>query len=248
MNAKKIVALLVVMPVGVFSTTDPCATGWKLKATLTNLKCTSATKSATACKTCCDDKTKCGSNTVACAAGKYQDPAKAGMAGVNDAAGKTACCSNMATCADVTCAAGMKPKTSAATTKCTSNKASCAQSTCCEKDTAKCGGNTITCAAGKYQDPAKAGVAGANDAAGKTACCTDMATCAEATCAAGMKKKTSAATTKCTSNKASCSQSTCCEDDGMATCAAFAPPKATSGAQKMVMNLFLAAVGVALWK
>jgi len=75
-----------------------------------------------------------------------------------------------------------------------------------------------------------------------------MATCTNAVCAAGMKKKTSAAATKCTSNAASCSQSTCCEDDGMATCAAFAPASVTSGAQKMAMNLVFAAVGVALWK
>ena len=172
---KKIVALLIVMLVGVFSATDPCATGWKLKATLTNLKCTSATKSATACKTCCDDKAKCAGNTVTCASGKYLDSSKAGAA------------------------------------------------------------------------------AGADDAARKTACCTDMATCAnrfsfDAMCGTGMKKKASAAATKCTSNAASCSKSTCCEDDGMATCAAFAPAAATSGAQKMAMNLFLAAVGVTLWK
>jgi hypothetical protein len=75
-----------------------------------------------------------------------------------------------------------------------------------------------------------------------------MATCADAMCGTGMKKKASASATKCTSNAASCSQSTCCEDDGKATCAAFAPASATSGAQKMAMNLFLAAVGVTLWK
>jgi hypothetical protein len=209
-----IVALLSVLSVGVFSATGSCMAGWKLKADLTNLKCTSATASAAVCTNCCEkDTTKCGGNTVVCGSGKYQDPTKAGMAGVNDAAGKTACCAVKAKCAAATCAAGKKPKASANAMECASNAASCSQSTCCEKDTTKCGGNTITCGSGKYQDPTKAGTAGVNDAAGIAACCAVKAKCAAATCAAGKKPKASANATECASNAALCSQSTCCEKD-----------------------------------
>jgi hypothetical protein len=211
-----IVALLSVLSVGVFSATGSCMAGWKLKAVLTNLKCTSATASAAVCTNCCEkDTTKCGGNTVVCASGKYLDSTKAGMAGgANDAARKTACCTADATCAMATCGPGMKAKTSAAAMKCGSTAASCLPATCCEKDTAKCGGNTVVCASGKYLDSTKADMAGgANDAARKTACCTAAATCAMATCGPGMKANTSAAATKCTSNAASCLQSTCCEFD-----------------------------------
>jgi len=45
------------------------------------------------------DTTKCGGNTIACDAGKFQDPSKAATdAGANAAAMKTNCCTAKATC------------------------------------------------------------------------------------------------------------------------------------------------------
>jgi len=230
-----IVALLSMLSVPVFSAPGSCKPGMKFIPLLTNLKCTSATASAAACEKCCEkDATTCGGKTVpvVCGAGKYLDPAKAGVTSgaYNAKAQIAACCTDVATCAAATCAAGMKAKTSAADTKCTSNAASCSQSVCCEKDTTKCGGNTVACASTEYQDPIKAGIAGNNiiaqctsDACWKGVCCTDKATCAAAVggltglCTtgmnAGMKVNTSAASTKCATNSASCAASTCCELD-----------------------------------
>jgi len=215
MNAKMIVTLLGVLSVGVSA--GSCSAGWKLKGALTGLKCTSAMASAAACTAkCCEkDTTKCGGKTVACAAGKYEDPTKAGMAGGADAAAeKIACCTDKATCAAATCAAGTKAMTSASATKCSSNAASCDQATCCENDTTKCGAIAVVCASGKYKDAMKAGMAGGADAAAqKIACCTAKSTCAAATCAAGMKANTTAASKMCASHAASCSAGACCESD-----------------------------------
>jgi len=213
MNTKMIVTLLGVLSVGVSA--GSCSAGWKLKGDLTGLKCANAMASAAACTNCCEkDKTKCGGNSVTCASGKYLDATKTGMAGgADDAARLIACCTDQATCAVATCAAGMKAKVSAKATKCPSTAASCVQATCCETDTTKCGMAGIDCASGKYQDATKADMAGVNDAAGKIACCTAKSTCAGATCAAGMKAKAANATTMCASNAASCLAGTCCESD-----------------------------------
>jgi len=222
MNTKMIVALLSMLSVPVFSAPGSCKPGMKFIPLLSKLKCTSATASAAACVKCCEkDATTCGGMTVpvVCGAGKYLDPAKAGVTSgaYNPKAQIAACCTDVATCAAATCLGATKAKTSAADTKCTSNAASCSPIVCCEIDTTKCGGNTVACASTKYQDPTKAGIAGVDDAAGKLACCTDKATCADAMCTtgmnAGMKVNTSAASTKCARNAASCLAGTCCELD-----------------------------------
>merc|ERR1719352_46448 len=77
-----------------------CAAGMKKKSTAGTLDCATATCAATDASTCCEaDTTKCGSKTVTCGAGKFQDPSKANTAaGADAAAMKANCCTAQATC------------------------------------------------------------------------------------------------------------------------------------------------------
>jgi len=212
MSTKKIVALVIVLSVGACSAAGTCMAGMKFKATLTNLKCASATPSTSTCGNCCEaDTTKCRGATVACGNAKYKDATKNGMASGSGAAAITACCTDMATCAVAVCSAGMKRKASVNATKCPTDAASC-PSSCCEANTAKCRGATVTCGAGKYKDATKNGMDSGTGAAMITNCCTDVATCANAVCGKGMKLKTSESSKKCTGAAASC-PSSCCEYD-----------------------------------
>jgi len=89
---------------------------------------------------------------------------------------KANCCVAKVKCDSVTCSAGRKLISNAATKKCTI--APCQESECCESDTTKCRGVAGTCDTGKFRDPAKAGAA-ATSTDFKEKCCSAKATCAD---------------------------------------------------------------------
>jgi len=85
-------------------TREVCGPGYKIKAKLDGLFCTSSTASAATCMACCEkDATKCGGqDSIACGAGKYLDPSKAGTAIGSDKV--AACCKARAASYNFTCA------------------------------------------------------------------------------------------------------------------------------------------------
>lgn len=87
---------------------------------------------------------------------------------------KANCCVAQAKCDSVTCSAGRKLISNAATKGCTT--APCQESECCENDTTKCRGVAGTCDTDKFRDPTKAGAA-ATSTDFKEKCCSAKATC-----------------------------------------------------------------------
>merc|ERR1712224_602238 len=114
---------------------------------------------------CCElDTSKCGgqaTETQTCDTGFYWDDSKADTAIGADA--KAACCTAVKTCAQVTCASGMKTKAGVGASNCTAEEMVSTKcqfaGTCCEKDTTKCGGADVTCPSGKTLDMTKGGTA-----------------------------------------------------------------------------------------
>merc|ERR1719253_522692 len=85
---------------------------------------------------------------------------------------------------------------------------------CCEVNTATCAGGTApVCSAGTYypstSDSWKYKATNSNQ---NTACCTGVATCAQAKCGAGYKKKANVDTLSCTGDADTCGPK-CCEVD-----------------------------------
>jgi len=212
MASKMIVALLVVCPLGAMA--GSCAAGYKFKASLVNKNCTSSSATVTTCMNCCEkDVTLCGGNAVTCATGFFVDSAKKTSA-IGTDAGVTNCCTAMATCANVTCAAPMgTAKTAAATTKCTGLVATCMAATCCLASD-HCGAKTVTCGAGKFQDSAKAKVAW-KKLTEVADCCSAKAKCsAKSTCKVGWNiKDATKDTDECPGLVASCTDAACCKPD-----------------------------------
>merc|ERR1711865_1260656 len=101
---------------GAACTAGTCSAGYKKKATLTDLFCTSSATDAKSCNTdCCElDNLKCSSyaTSISCADGTYWDAtASADTATTAAGANKdTACCTAKATCTAGTCSAGYKKK------------------------------------------------------------------------------------------------------------------------------------------
>merc|ERR1719476_582116 len=135
------------------------AAGYKLKTNAAAIYCASATCSNANCLDL--DTTKCGGVVVTCTtANTYYDSSKAGVAHGSDH--NANCCSTKALCNTLTCSAGYKSKTNAASTYCSSKTCTIATdgATCCDADTTKCGGVVVTCTtANTYYDSSKAGVA-----------------------------------------------------------------------------------------
>merc|ERR1712048_311778 len=97
-------------------------------------------------------------------ANTYYDSSKAGVAHGSDH--NANCCSTKALCNTLTCSAGYKSKTNAASTYCSSKTCTVLTdgATCCDADTTKCGGVVVTCTtANTYYDSSKAGVAHGSD-------------------------------------------------------------------------------------
>jgi len=159
----------------------------------------------------CVKETTCGVTGAKCPLGpiQYQDATKSAVVILTGQFG--ACCTPKATCSMGTCnSKTMQKKVSAAKTACNTTAASCGESVCCEPIT--CGKVEANCDAGSYQDTGKAATAvpDKNSDLGKKACCTAVATCANATCE-GMLKKAGASATKCKGAASSCTTATCCE-------------------------------------
>jgi len=204
-----------------------CSPGYKKKATLTNLYCTSSATTAAACNAnCCElDDTKClkHAGTIACAAGKFNDAAAlAGTAaGASGANKNTACCTAAAACSAGSCSPGYKKKATLTNLYCTSSATTAAacNANCCELDDTKCLNyvSSISCAAGKYNNGAALAdtAAGASGANKNTACCTAKAACSAGSCSPGYKKKATLTNLYCTSSAttAAACNADCCELD-----------------------------------
>jgi len=204
-----------------------CSPGYKKKATLTNLYCTSSATTAAACNAnCCElDDTKClkHAGTIACAAGKFNDAAAlAGTAaGASGANKNTACCTAAAACSAGSCSPGYKKKATLTNLYCTSSATTAAacNANCCELDDTKCLNYvaSISCAAGKYNNAAALAdtAAGASGANKNTACCTAKAACSAGSCSPGYKKKATLTNLYCTSSAttAAACNTNCCELD-----------------------------------
>merc|ERR1711908_83641 len=87
---------------------------------------------------------------------------------------KANCCIAKGKCSSVTCKAGRKLISTAATKLCLIG--TCKESECCENDTTKCAGVAGTCGTDKFRDPTKAGTA-ATSTDFMTKCCSASATC-----------------------------------------------------------------------
>jgi len=87
---------------------------------------------------------------------------------------KGICCIAKGKCSSVTCKAGRKLISTAATKLCLIG--TCKESECCENDTTKCAGVAGTCGTDKFRDTTKAGTAATStDFVAK--CCSAKATC-----------------------------------------------------------------------
>merc|ERR1712048_962788 len=130
-------------------------------------------------------------------ANTYYDSSKAGVAHGSDH--NANCCSTKALCSTLTCAAGYKSKTNAASIYCSSKTCTTATdgATCCDADITKCGGTVqVTCTYGNtayFWDSAKAGTAFGSTVKA-TACCTAKSTCPTAYPAASGNTGTSGTT------------------------------------------------------
>jgi len=109
-----------------------CTGDFKKNTSAASIKCP---KDGGSCvkATCCAADAKCGTQGVTCGSGKYQDSTKATASRGTDS-GVTACCTAVATCAQVTCETGTLIS-SAASTKCTGGPSTCVQGTCCKAGT-----------------------------------------------------------------------------------------------------------------
>jgi len=168
------------------------------------------------------------------------------IAAESDTEWKKACCVAKATCATATCPAGYKADTTKTQVQCAGAECTAKEvllqagnvvaanndgynKECCSLDTTKCGGTaTHTCPNNKYYpgDKAAAGTGYDADWLGVSAtqgCCTAKATCANAKCPAGWKKKANVDQLSCSTGHASCiaeqanGEAKCCEKD-VTTC------------------------------
>lgn len=148
---------------------------------------------------------------------------------------KASCCGVRPTCSSTlfSCPAGQRKKTANKDCECVGGPGTCstvaattcgATASCCEPDTTTCGGNTVSCANANQYNPGAAAPAGVNSDSWKNRkisgdvnvnCCTTQATCKDAVCKAGYKKKANVDKNFCPTNRDSCAEASggCCEKD-----------------------------------
>jgi len=172
-----------------------CSAGMKKKDSISDFKCSMLGCNDNEC--CQADNARCyglasmmsmGGCTSAtgcssCPSGKYYNPQSKNGVTSTSTDFEANCCTAVATCGDVTCAAWeMKKSSTTDATQCSMGTASCS---CCEDNTAKCKGAKAhlsttaaqQCAASEFEDPAKYAMAVSAAADWKSTCCTASTTC-----------------------------------------------------------------------
>jgi len=194
-----------------------CAAGTKKVSNAAGIYCAGGSCLFADQANCCvNDATKCRGSCVQCAVGSYKDPLKYGsLSGAN---AQAACCATLAKCSSITCLAGQKHKSNAASTYCaTKTCATADRSTCCENDSRKCLGATVTCGSKKYKDSAHNGWLKGCDAV--VSCCSSKARCSTLACPAGKQLKDNSYDTYCATKTCGTADITTCCDPDATVCA-----------------------------